>query len=67
MSLGDALILLVILCGILFSVHFILKNGVDACNGDCNGSCHNSCKWAEDINRAHRHILLIKKIKSFFR
>lgn len=66
MNAGDGIVVLIILALVIWSIRHMMKNGVDACSGDCHGACKGHCKWVGDVNKAHRHISRMNKIKAFF-
>ncbi len=62
MNAGTFFVVLVLAVIVILDIRYLMKNGIDSCNGDC-GSCGPSCRWANDIKKAQRKIRFQNKLK----
>lgn len=65
MNAASWIILLIVIAVVILDVRYLLKNGIEECNGSCS-SCGTSCKWVGDVNKARKAAARRRKLKAFF-
>lgn len=65
MNAASWIILLIVIAVVILDIRYLLKNGIEECNGNCS-SCGTSCKWVGDVNKARKAAARRRKLKAFF-